>query len=141
MNNALKTILKKDSVPAPVGGGTTLGFKVGNASVTANNSCEMWFEGKYQIPAGRTATVIQEILQGLEGGGGNAPVAGIPMVTGTQNNVPEGTYDYVAQLGNSGQSGVASTYRITVTLDTLEEKIVTVSRTSFYSVFWDQAPC
>ena len=113
--------------------------KIGTPTLTVNNNCETVFEGSYRVPEGTTATVIGTQLQNWAGGG-TPGTNGVNTFYGT-TTVASGIYPYTVDLGNSGVPGTMSAYTLKVILNNGEEITRLFQRTSFNSVFYDNAPC
>lgn len=132
MFNFLKSILMKDTV----GSSLSKPVKLGQPVQYYNNSCETLWYFDVQVPAGFTVTLTGQITQGLEGG----TVPDDPLGLGVFN-LTEGIYRFSINLGNSGQSGVASTYVASTEDQNGDTQAIIARRNEIQSAFYDQAPC
>lgn len=132
MRKFLKHILKKSQktegpvvLPRPV---------IGNPIVTLNNGCHTIYEGSYTVPKGTIGTIVGELISGNLG-------SGTTNIIGTINNISPGKYQYIIDLGNSGQSGVKTAYKLTLSLDNGLSRAFTFFRDANSSPFFDDGPC
>lgn len=147
MNGFLKKILQKDNSPiidqgsGDPGPGTdpTYTLLIENPTMTLNNSCETRYEGNFQVPTGKTATVTGSPLSGtvlLQEG----ILEGFGTFVGSLSNVPAGIYKYTVWLGNSGQEKIFNSYHLAVqTNDSLAEQFFRRGATEH--IFYDNPPC
>lgn len=139
MDNVLENILKSDNSGSIDTGIKPIITLIDSPNVTRNNGCETVFEGKFFIPAGKTAVVTGTMLNGF-GGGGLPGNNGVGILLG-DNNFGEGQWDYTVDLGNSFDPGNGSKYSLSVKLDNDEIQTILIERYDYHSIYYDQAPC